>query len=163
MERKFIYEKASKLLSTGQNSNEVDNSLLETGNSLNYIAGAINANEELKFKKMIFRASRGRVIISFFDFQIPKFNHMLKNQKNGDNSVKKIFVIFYQGGEEKILMGKMLNICDVIGASRYIVPSRDSLQCSLEQLGLKIDQLKVMMEKAEESVRKFLKEKTEYV
>jgi hypothetical protein len=60
-------------------------------------------------------------------------------------------------------MGKIINICDVLGASRYIVPRRECLQDSLEQLDTKISQLKLMMEKAEESVRNFLKVKTDNV
>jgi hypothetical protein len=163
MERKYVYEKSSKLLSAGQNNSDVDRSLLESGNTLNYIAGAINANEEMKMKKMVFRASRGRIIISFFDFLQHNVNHMLKSQNNNDKVIKKIFVIFFQTGEERILMGKLINICDVLGASRYIVPNRERLVDSLEQLDTKISQLKLMMEKAEESIRNFLKEKTENV
>ena len=58
----------------------------------------------MRMKRMIFRASRGRAIPTFFDLTIE--NKALKTKQE-----KKIFVILYQGGADDFLVQKILKIC----------------------------------------------------
>jgi len=68
---------------------------------LNFISGIIRAEDDMRMKRMIFRASRGRALPTFFDLTI---EDKLTQQK----IEKKIFTIFVQGGAENYL-GKKNN------------------------------------------------------
>ena len=56
---------------------------------LNFISGIIRAEDDMRMKRMIFRASRGRALPTFFDLTV---EDKLTHQK----IEKKIFTIFYK-------------------------------------------------------------------
>lgn len=74
LEKKAVYEKATQLLDLGQPlihaSFGGDAGKMEEGfhSDLNYIAGVVKADDEMRMKRMIFRISRGRAIPTFFNF-----------------------------------------------------------------------------------------------
>ena len=109
IERKIVFDKYSTLVS----SNEVrDQSLYETAN-LVFIAGVVKTDDEMKFKRMIFRVSRARAITTFFDY-------LNSSEVNTDPTPKKIFTIFFPGTEEdQVLLNKILSVCDIFNVSRY--------------------------------------------
>ena len=85
-----------------------------------FLAGVIKATDELRMKRMIFRLSRGRAMVTYFDYDhkgevTPSEKFYLKKDQ------KKIFTIFFQGGVEGILLNKLIKICDLFNASRYIL------------------------------------------
>lgn len=79
IEKKSVFDKASQLfLSEGDRSMSINRSSreisleLEEGfrSDLNFIAGVIKAEDDLRMKRMIFRVSRGRAIPTFFDLVV---------------------------------------------------------------------------------------------
>lgn len=83
IEKKSVFDKSSQLfLSESENNNNsfVSNKIinnpmavdLEDGfrSDLNFIAGVIKAEDDLRMKRMIFRISRGRAIPTFFDLSV---------------------------------------------------------------------------------------------
>lgn len=80
IEKKSVFDKASELflsegdrsMSFGNRSNQQISLELEEGfrSDLNFIAGVIKAEEDLRMKRMIFRVSRGRAIPTFFDLTV---------------------------------------------------------------------------------------------
>jgi len=74
------------------------------------ISGIIKLEDEMRLKKMVFRASKGRAIPTFFE---------LEDQNEFNNqTTKKIFNIFFQGGYENVLKQRLLKICDLFNCSR---------------------------------------------
>ncbi len=69
-EKKCVYDKSSMLYSGGEgmSMNSANDSIEEGDPRFNFIAGTINSKNEIKMKKMVFRVSRGRAIITFFDY-----------------------------------------------------------------------------------------------
>ena len=84
IEKKSVFDKSSQLfLSDAENKNSnnyasnrsINNPIqgdLEDGfrSDLNFIAGVIKAEDDLRMKRMIFRVSRGRAIPTFFDLSV---------------------------------------------------------------------------------------------
>ena len=96
--------------------NLLDDNLTE----LNFISGVIVAEDDIKFKRMIFRISRGRAIPTFFDLTIENKALQIKQEK-------KIFIIFLHGGRNSILFQKILNICDIFGANTFTIPKKERI------------------------------------
>ncbi len=84
IEKKSVFDKSSQLfLSESENShssyvsnrminNPVLGADLEDGfrSDLNFIAGVIKAEDDMRMKRMVFRISRGRAIPTFFDLAV---------------------------------------------------------------------------------------------
>ena len=125
-----------------------DNSISE----LNFISGVIKAEDDMKFKRMVFRASRGRAIPTFFDLTIENKALQIKQEK-------KIFIIFIQGYHNSILFHKILNICDIFDANRLIIPPIEKILKEKFQLQQEIFDKKTFLKTIETSIKDFFKDK----
>ena len=125
-----------------------DNSISE----LNFISGVIKAEDDMKFKRMVFRASRGRAIPTFFDLTIENKALQIKQEK-------KIFIIFIQGYHNSILFHKILNICDIFDANRFIIPPKEKILKEKFQLQQEIFDKKTFLKTIETSIKDFFKDK----
>jgi V-type H+-transporting ATPase subunit a len=119
---------------------------------LNFISGVIKAEDDMKFKRMLFRASRGRAIPTFFDLTIENRALQIKQEK-------KIFIIFLQGQQNTLLFQKMLNICDLFGASRFNIPQKEQLSEEISNLQHEIFDKKTYLKSIETSIKDFFKDK----
>ena len=125
-----------------------DNSISE----LNFISGVIKAEDDMKFKRMVFRASRGRAIPTFFDLTIENKALQIKQEK-------KIFIIFIQGYHNSILFHKILNICDIFDANRFVIPPKEKILKEKFQLQQEIFDKKTFLKTIETSIKDFFKDK----
>ena len=119
---------------------------------LNFISGIIKAEDDMRMKRMIFRASRGRALPTFFDLTI---EDKLTKQK----IEKKIFTIFVQGGAQNFLAKKIIQICDIFGASRFTIPKREDLQNEINSVQQEIYEKKEYLKTVETSIKDFFKDK----
>ncbi len=169
VEKKCVYDKSFQLIQSNSELSqhlENDNGMLEEGHQLGFqfLAGVIKAEDDIKMKRMIFRASRGTALPTFFDFVN---NEIVSNNnlEQGGSAVeaplikKKIFTIFFQGGRESFLLHKLLKICDLYGASRYNIPRQNEIGNVIRELHIEINQLKYFLREAEISIKNFLKDK----
>ena len=119
---------------------------------LNFISGIIRAEDDMRMKRMIFRASRGRALPTFFDLTV---EDKLTHQK----IEKKIFTIFVQGGAHNFLANKIIQICDIFGASRFTIPKREDLQNEINNIQQEIYEKKEYLKTVETSIKEFFKDK----
>ena len=119
---------------------------------LNFISGIIRAEDDMRMKRMIFRASRGRALPTFFDLTV---EDKLTHQK----IEKKIFTIFVQGGAQDFLANKIIQICDIFGASRFTIPKREDLQNEINNIQQEIYEKKEYLKTVETSIKEFFKDK----
>ena len=119
---------------------------------LNFISGVIKAEDDMKFKRMVFRASRGRAIPTFFDLTIENKALQIKQEK-------KIFIIFIQGYHNSILFHKILNICDIFDANRFVIPPKEKILKEKFQLQQEIFDKKTFLKTIETSIKDFFKDK----
>ena len=166
IEKKSVYDKSSELILSQLNTykvpkkqnifdglespnsveqmlkledNKKSNSLLDDYevSELNFISGIIRAEDDMRMKRMVFRASRGRAIPTFFDLTM---EDKLTQQK----VEKKIFNIFIQGGGQNILAKKIIQICDIFGASRFTIPKREDLPSAINNVQQEIYDKKII-------------------
>ena len=181
IEKKSVYDKSSELILSQLNTykvpkkqnifdglespnsveqmlkledNKKSNSLLDDYevSELNFISGIIRAEDDMRMKRMVFRASRGRAIPTFFDLTM---EDKLTQQK----VEKKIFNIFIQGGGQNILAKKIIQICDIFGASRFTIPKREDLPSAINNVQQEIYDKKNYLKTAETSIKDFFKDK----
>ena len=118
---------------------------------LNFISGIIRAEDEMRMKRMIFRASKGRALPTFFDLTV---EDKLTQQK----IEKKIFTIFVQGSNN-YLADKIIYICDIFGASRFTIPKREDLQNEINKIQQGIYEQKGYLKEAENYIKAFFQDK----
>lgn len=158
-EKKAVYDKISQLMSGSsdmfelQKNRIVSSSDEELGSSgINTIAGVVKAEDEVKMKRMIFRISRGRATPSFFDLEI-------RASGSKEKLIKKIFTIFFPGGQENILMQKLIKVCDIYNASRFPLPKSDAVHREIMELQSDINEKEGYLKQAKTLIDDFLREK----
>ena len=127
-------------ISINSNNNGVNN------NKILFLIGITNAENEMKMKRSIFRASRGNAISNFFNIS-ESIEQMMKdilvndqeefNQNNIKNldltlfysnddfkNKKKIFLIFYPFDGKDFLKNKLIKICDIFNSSIYEIEGK---------------------------------------
>ena len=83
IEKKHVLLKAAELVKTSVdfgNFSEVDsgeNFIKQSASNLNFMAGVVNAENEMKMKRMIFRISRGRAVTTFYSLEINNDEYLL--------------------------------------------------------------------------------------
>ena len=180
IEKKSVYDKSSELILSQLNTykvpkkqnifdglespNSVEKMLLEEGkkdssllddyevSELNFISGIIRAEDDMRMKRMVFRASRGRAIPTFFDITI-------EDKLSQTKVEKKIFNIFIQGGAQNVLGNKIIQICDIFGASRFTIPKREDLASAINNVQQEIYDKKNYLKTVETSIKDFFKDK----
>jgi V-type H+-transporting ATPase subunit a len=129
-EEQAILLKANKMIIGKSDVTRIDT--LEAGLSSNFahISGVINADDAVRMGRSIFRVSRGRAMPTFFDF---------KGIRDGKKyPSKKIFTITFLNEGEKILHSKLLRVCDLFNAIRYVLPSVNEIPLRLEKINNEI-------------------------
>lgn len=97
------------------------------------IAGTLDQNELLRFKKLIFRATRGNALTYFKNFKAPMQDFYGKDQ------FKSVYVVVFQEGE--VLREKIGRICDSFMGERYDIPSH-GIQQKIEEIENRIQETK---------------------
>jgi V-type H+-transporting ATPase subunit a len=96
-----------------------------------YLAGVINREDAGRFKKILFRVTRGMAFTSITDIIKPKLTEKKDTQvqstyfKEGistETKDKSVFLIVYQGGALDMMRGRLNRICESFGASKYGIP-----------------------------------------
>ena len=137
--------------------------------NLNFMTGVVSSESELKMKRMIFRVSRGHAVTTFYNLDInndeylltssirqrgfsfsgpqgpdlPQISSIIKSQEIGTiNTHKKIFTVIFTGGEENVLLQKILKTCEIFQASRYPVPRNSEIQDEIKNITAEIQEKK---------------------
>ena len=153
LEKKVVFEKYF-YVTGGLNNNNID--IINPNNSLLHLMGIIKSTDEIKMNRMVLRASRGRAMITFFDFIYP--SNLIFDFTKNEKIEKKIFIIFYPNEGREYLLKKLLMICDVLFASKYNPPEDNNRKNVLTQLELTIKEKKEYLIQAEGSIKNFLRE-----
>ena len=88
---------------------------------------------------------------------------ILSNQKIGTiNTKKKIFSIVFPGGEENILLKKILKVCEIFQASRFNVPANSLIQEEVASLIRDINEKRNMLVSIENNLKYLMGEKNNF-
>ena len=89
-------EITENLLDIETRGNELmEERLLTVGNEIeiSQIAGTILSIEKIRFKKLIFRATRGKALTFFYDFPFPQ------EDERGEMKYKCVYIVMFQEGK----------------------------------------------------------------
>mgnify|MGYP004445044919 FL=1 len=152
--------------------------------NLNFMTGVVSTELELRMKRMIFRISRGRAVTTFYSLDINNDEYLLTStvsqrgfsftEKEGMygkkklsslieskdvgtiNTKKQIFTVIFTGGEENVLLQKILKTCEIFQASRYPVPKNSEINNEIEKITNDIAQKKDLIISIEKNLNDLL-------
>ena len=78
------------------------------------MAGTIDREDTFRFKKLLFRATRGKILSYFEDIEVP-IRDFLGNKLN-----KVVYVLVFEEGTHK--KDKLSRLCDSFQGRRYQLP-----------------------------------------
>lgn len=147
--RKSVMEKYFLLTTNNHESNPNENNLIS-------ILGIIDADHDLKMKRMMFRAGHDKIISTFFDMENVDevLGEKIKKIK------KKIFVIFAPRSDYLIM--KINKICDLYNCTRFDPADNNNPQVIssfLIESNKKIKEQKQYLVEAKKTIQNFLSEK----
>ncbi len=131
-EEQAILLKANMMIIGRTHAPGMDSVEAGLASNFTHIAGVINADDVMRMGRSIFRVSRGRAMPTFFDF---------KGIRDGKKyPTKKIFTITFlnESVGEKILHTKLLRVCDLFSANRYVLPSVTEIPQRLDKINNEI-------------------------
>jgi V-type H+-transporting ATPase subunit a len=148
------------------NINSNANSFIEENTGgLQFISGIILSENEMKLRRTVFRVSYGLGLTTFWQINPSEFEIIHKNTLNPNLSLiapKKIFTIFLKNSdpENNYLFGKLIKICDALGATRYNIPRSHALSGLLAEIEADIIKRKKVLEEQINSIRGLIIDKT---
>ena len=196
IEKKHVLLKASELIRNNiaygdfSESEAGENGIKQSSTSnLSFMTGVVNAEYELKMKRMIFRISRGHAVTTFYSLDInndeylltssvrqrgfsfvegpskelvqknlPKLSSIIQSKEiDTFNTNKRIFTIIFTGGEEGILLQKILKVCEIFQASRYPVPKTSEVKEEIDNIILDIKDKKNLIISIEKNLNDLIK------
>ena len=82
--------------------------------AFDFITGVVDIESKLRFKRMIFRGTRGNTLCIFTDVEQP-----MEDPITGIFHRQSVFLIFFISGTLEMLRQKIQKICDSFGAKTY--------------------------------------------
>ena len=189
-EKNHVLQKVTELITDnavyghfGESQSEEDGIMSSTNTNLVLMAGIIPIEYEMRFKRMIFRVSRGNATTAFYNLEIsPEEYYYTANLKQralsmtnfnkikilGSESYqnmknrKKIFSVVFTGSEENILLKKILKVCEIFQASRYAIPQSIKIQSELASLAEDITEKKNILINIERNLVTLLRETNQF-
>lgn len=115
--------------------------------AVGHLAGTINKDEELRFKKLIFRATRGNALTYFEDF-----NNQIRDYY-GNGTQKSVYVVIFQEGSS--VREKIVKICDSFLGERFDIPP-GGVSEKIREINAKIHDAEHVMGTTNDEVRNYL-------
>lgn len=85
--------------------------------AISYLAGTIMTDEILRFKKMVYRATRGKALTYFQEMAASGLHDYAGKQ---DNRQRSVYVIIFQEGAT--MRDKLIKICDSFLGKNFDIP-----------------------------------------
>lgn len=112
-----------------------------------YMAGTIFKAEQLRFKKMIFRATRGNALCDFEDLKMELKDYSGKNQD------KAVYIIVFQEGTQT--RKTITKICDSFMGERFEIP-HGNVNDKIMDITQKITETQDIMKMTKMELQKYL-------
>lgn len=111
------------------------------------ISGTINTDEVMRFRKLVFRATRGNALVYFSDIKKPIEDFY------GVQYQKTVYCVLFQ--DSGTLRDKVTKICDSFLGQRFDVPN-GGVEAKINEITQKIKETISVMRITKEEVRKYL-------
>lgn len=122
----------------------------QSSSSVDFLTGVITRHDKQRFKRMIFRVSRGNALTIFIEIK-----KSMEDPFTGSQIYKDVFIIFFQAGEQSNLKRRIERICDSFGARRYTV-DREQYHEGLNNLTIELKESQNILKRTYEQIESTL-------
>ena len=123
---------------------------------INYLAGTVAKDEQMRLKKMIYRATRGKALTHFADIDPAD----LRDYTGAANfSLRTVYVIVFQDGST--VKEKLMRICDSFGTTRFEIPGQGevkAMQRKMEELNSRISDSNALLSTTTLRLKEYLRD-----
>lgn len=122
--------------------------------AISYLAGVINSDEIMRFKKMVYRATRGKALTYFNDMDaegLQDYSGAL------DRRARTVYVIVFQDGLH--IREKLVRICDSFLGKNFDVPqsgNQQEIMDRITELQYRITDAKNLVKQTRRRLREYL-------
>jgi V-type H+-transporting ATPase subunit a len=95
------------------------------GIKVNYIVGTINTIDTDRFRRMIFRVSKGNAWVNLKNIDQQDLGQNYRDPKTLTAMEKDVFLIVYPGGMMDVLKAKLTRFCDSFNCNRFGIPENE--------------------------------------
>lgn len=134
----------------GTSINSVERSpLLENTDNvyITHIAGTIEVDEKARLKKLLFRATRGKALTFFKDYEVNT------GEVNGIRT-KTVYIVVFQDGRQ--LREKIVRICDSFMGQRFDLPHMSQIEHKIAEVKRNIQESRTLTETSKKYLRTYL-------
>lgn len=124
------FEATGKLMLVGNSSGGDAVAGVMNGLGFNNIAGVLDAQDQARFSRFLFRSTFGNAYTHFSEIPTP-----MMDPETGKQKQRLVFVVYYQGNTRSALHDRILKVCTQFGASTYPwVSSVEEARTRLQEL-----------------------------
>ena len=124
------------------------NSALEgQGVLITHVAGTIDPLEKERLKKLLFRATRGKALTYFADFQV-------SGGANATTIDKSVYIVVFQEGST--VREKILRICDSFMGQRFDLPPLQLIQQKIQEVERNIHESRQLTKTSRQYLKDYL-------
>lgn len=116
--------------------------------SIAHIAGTIEVDEKVRLKKLLFRATRGKALTFFQDFEVPD-----KDPK-GKAHTKSVYIVVFQEGRQ--IRDKIVRICDSFMGQRFDLPQFEGIPKKIQEVRKGIAESKALTDTSRRQLKQYL-------
>ncbi|CDW80575.1 v-type atpase 116kda subunit family protein [Stylonychia lemnae] len=111
-----------------------------------HIAGTIEVEEKSRLKKLLFRATRGKALTFFQDFEV--------RTPDGKHKTKTVYIVVFQEGRQ--LRDRIVRICDSFMGQRFDLPPMGTIDQKIDEVKRNILESKNLTETSKKYLKTYL-------
>nr|CAI43262.1 V-ATPase a subunit 6_2 isotype of the V0 sector [Paramecium tetraurelia] len=144
-EQKLVLEKAKEVLGNSMFSQAIPHNVNDYQQlKFGQLIGVIDKEDETRFKRIMFRITKGNAWVNIVDLLPEKQHHQIKTQidLNRAQQPRCLYVVVYPGmNDQSTLKQKLLKVCDSFAKNRIEYPnSQEAMDNKLRELSIQINE-----------------------
>ncbi|CAD8069646.1 unnamed protein product [Paramecium primaurelia] len=150
-EQKLVLEKAKEILGKSMFSQSTPHNLNDYQQlKFGQLIGVIDKEDETRFKRIMFRITKGNAWVNIVDLLPEKQHHQIKTQidLNRPSQPRCLYVVVYPGmNDQSTLKQKLLKVCDSFSKNRIEYPnSQETMDNKLRELSIQINETQSLIQ-----------------
>ncbi|CAD8150157.1 unnamed protein product [Paramecium octaurelia] len=162
-EQKLVLENAKEILGQSVFQQQTPHNVNDYQQlKFGQIIGVIDKEEEVRFKRIIFRVTKGNAWVQIKDLNNEQIDNSMRKSfhlnQNNASQPRCLFVIVYPGAEESSSFRmKLMKVCDSFNRQRIEYPnSMDEMQKKMIELSQQLQEAKNLIEMTKQQLEKSL-------
>jgi hypothetical protein len=115
-----------------------------------HVAGTIEIDERPRLKKLLFRATRGKALTYFKEFNLPR----MRIAGEWVEKQKAVYIVVFQEGRQ--IREKITRICDSFMGQRFDLPPLAGIPPKIQEVKMSIAESKSLTEHSKKQLKNYL-------